>query len=56
MRLEVISQKLSKQSIFAKNGQNFVLNGQSYAKSEFSRHIEYDFLKENHKNNFHTKN
>ena len=22
---------------------------------EFSRRIEYDFLKENHKNNFHTK-
>ena len=39
-----------------KNGQVFVLNGQNFAKSEFSRHIEYDFLKEDHKNNFLTKN
>ena len=39
-----------------KNGQFFVLNGQSFAKSEFSRHIKYDFLKEDHKNNFHTIN
>ena len=39
-----------------KNGQIFVLNGQSFAKSEFSRHIEYDFLKVDHKNNFHTIN
>ena len=28
----------------------------NFAKSEFSRHIEYDFLKEDHKNNFHTIN
>ena len=28
----------------------------NFAISEFSRHIEYDFLKEDHKNNFHTKN
>ena len=27
-----------------------------FAISEFSRHIEYDFFKEDHKNNFHTKN
>ena len=33
-----------------------VLNGQNFAISEFSQHIEYDFLKEEHKNNFHTKN
>ena len=39
-----------------KNGQILVLNGQNSAISEFSRHIEYDFLKEDHKNNFHTKN
>ena len=32
-----------------------VLNGQNFAVSEFSRHIEYDFLKEDHKNDFHTK-
>ena len=38
-----------------KNGQIFVLNGQNFAKSEFSRHIEYDFLKEDHKKNFNTK-
>ena len=38
-----------------KNGQILVLNGQNSAISEFSRHIENDFLKEDHKNNFHTK-
>ena len=48
--------KLSKQSILAPKGQIFVLNGQNLAKSELSRHIEYDFLKEDHKNNFHTEN
>ena len=47
--MEVIGQKLSKLSILAKNGQILVLNGQIFAISEFSRHIEYDFLKENHK-------
>ena len=30
--------------------------GQKFAISEFSRHLDYDFLKEDHKNNFHTKN
>ena len=55
-RLEVIGQKHSKTAILAKNGQIFVINGQKFATSEFSRHIEYDFLKEDHKNNFHTKN
>ena len=39
----------------AKNGQIFVLHGQNFAKSEFSKHIEYDFLKKYHKNKFHTK-
>ena len=39
-----------------KNGQILVLNGQNFAISEFSQHIEYDFLKEDHQNNFHTKN
>ena len=42
--------------IWLKNGKIFVLNGQNFAISEFSKHIEYDFLKEDHKNNFHTKN
>ena len=42
--------------LWPKNGQIFVLNGQNFAKSEFSRHIEYELLKEDHKNNFHTKN
>ena len=55
-RLKVIGQKLSKLSILAKNGQILVLNGQNFAISEFSQHIEYDFLKEDHRNNFHTKN
>ena len=32
-----------------------LFHGQKFAISEFSRHIEYDFLKEDHKNNFHTK-
>ena len=31
-----------------------LFHGQKFAISEFSRHIEYDFLKEDHKNNFHT--
>ena len=45
-----------------KNSQNcqfwpkMALNGPNLAISEFSQHIEYDFLKEDHKNNFHTKN
>ena len=33
-----------------------LFHGQKFAISEFSGHIEYDFLKEDHKNNFHTKN
>ena len=33
-----------------------LFHGQKFAISEFSRYIEYDFLKEDHKNNFHTKN
>ena len=37
-----------------KNGKIFVLNGQKFAISEFSQHIEYDFLKDNHQKNFHT--
>ena len=53
--LEVIGRKLSKLSILAKNGQILVLNGQNFAISEFSRHIQYDFLKEDHKKNFHIK-
>ena len=39
-----------------RNDQILALNGQNFAISEFSRHIEYDFFKEDHKNNFHTKN
>ena len=56
MRLEVIGQKLLKQSILTKNGQILFLNSQNFAISEFSRHIKYNFLKEDHKNNIHTKN
>ena len=37
-------------------GQKMTLNGPNFAISEFSQHIECDFLKEDHKNNFHTKN
>ena len=33
-----------------------LFHGQKFAISEFSWYIEYDFLKEDHKNNFHTKN
>ena len=51
-RFEVIGQKHSKLSILAKKD----LNGPNFAISEFSQHIEYDFLKEDHKNNFHTIN
>ena len=39
-----------------KNIKILVLNSRNFAISEFSRHREYDFLKEDHKNNFHTKN
>ena len=38
------------------SSQKMALNGLNFAISEFSQHIEYDFLKEDHKNNFHTKN
>ena len=38
-----------------KNGQNLVLNGKNFAISEFFRHIEYDFLKEDQKNNSRLK-
>ena len=55
-RLEVIGKKFSKLSILAKNGKILVLNSQNFNNSEFSRHIKYDILKEDHKNNFHTQN
>ena len=38
-----------------KNGQILATNGQILVISEFSRHIHYDFLKEDHKGSFHTK-
>ena len=44
--------------IEAKNsqkGRNLVENGQILNIFEFPRHAEYDFFKEDHKNNFHTK-
>ena len=37
-------------------GPKMALNGPNFAISEFLQHIEYDFLKEDHQNNFHTKN
>ena len=52
--LEVMGQKLSKMSVLATNGKIMVLNAQNFAISEFSRHIEYDFLKEDYMNNFQT--
>ena len=39
-----------------KIGQILATNGQILAISEFSRQIHYDFLKEDHKGSFHTKN
>ena len=51
-RLEVIGPKISK---LALNGQNFAIPWPKLPISEFFRHIEYDFLKEDHKNNFHNK-
>ena len=33
-------------------GEVLDLNAENFAISEFSWHIEYDFLKEDHKNNF----
>ena len=44
--------------IEAKNSQksqNVVKSGQILNIFEFPRHAEYDFFKEDHKNNFHTK-
>ena len=37
-------------------GQKMALYGPNFAISEFYQHIDYDFLKEDHKKNFHTKN
>ena len=51
-----MGQKLLNLSILAKNGQILTLNAQNFAISELSWHIEYDFLKEDQKSNFHTKN
>ena len=39
-----------------KNGQILATNGQILAISEFYWHIPYDFLKEDYKGSFHTKN
>ena len=39
-----------------KNAQILATNGQILAISEFSWHIHYDFLKEDHKGSSHTKN
>ena len=36
--------------------QNLSQNDQILASTEFSRHTHYDFLKVDHKNNFHIKN
>ena len=47
---------IKKMSILVKNGQLLPTNGQILAISEFSRHIEYDFLTEDYMHNFHTKN
>ena len=55
-RLKVVCKKLSKLSILAKNGQIVVLDGQNFSISEFSRHVHYDFLKEDHKGSFYIKN
>ena len=43
-------------TILAKNGQIQAKNDKILTISEFSRHIEYDFLKEHHKTCFHIKN
>ena len=40
---------------FGQKWPNFRLKWPKNFKSEFSRHIEYDFLKEDNKNNFHNK-
>ena len=41
---------------FGQKWPNFGLNAQNFAISELSWRIEYDFLKEDQKNYFHTKN
>ena len=33
-----------------------LFHGHKFAIPEFSRHIEYDFLEKDYKNNFHTEN
>ena len=38
---------------FRQKDQNLVSNGHNFVILEFSRHIEYDFLKEDHESNFH---
>ena len=55
-RLEDIGQKGPKMSMLAKNDQILAKNSQILAISEFSRHIEYDFLKEHLKTCFYIKN
>ena len=55
-RLEDIGQKDQKMGILAKDGQILAQNGQILAISEFSRQIEYNFLKEHHKTCFQIKN
>ena len=43
--------------LYVKNSQNCQFcpkNGQILNIFEFPRHVEYDFFKEDHKNNFHT--
>ena len=53
---KIQTKKTKKWQFRPKNGQILAQNGQIFAISEFSRHIEYDFLKEHHKTCFHIKN
>ena len=53
---KIKAKKLQTCKFWPKNGQILVTGGQILAISEFSRHIHYDFLKEDHKGSVHTKN
>ena len=54
--MEVKGKKLQNCQFWQKNGQILATNGQVLVILEFSRHIHYDFLKEEHKGSFHTTN
>ena len=53
--LKVIGTNSKTCQFLPKNVKILALNGQNFAISELSWYIEYDFLNQDHKKNFHTK-